>query len=168
MGGNKWEKEKQVKKIGEFRIQPKQYERQRNLLQIMTDCNEIILEWCVEWSMSLSALVEGRQVNSHVIISIFSSILFIRNNFVNKCERIDDAHNFFDRIPRREEITWTPIVTGHAQNGPTEKVVNLFAKIQRTRMRLNEFTFAVWSRQSLGLRKQKREKNSCLYSKDNI
>ena len=132
-----------LKKIGEFRIQPKQYERQRNLLQIMTDCNEIILEWCMEWRMSLKELVEGRQVNSHIIISIFSSILSIRNTFVNKCERINEAHNFFDRVPQREEITWTPIVTGFAQNGPAEKAVNLFAQIQRTQMRLNEFTFAV-------------------------
>ena len=131
-----------LKKIGEFCIQPKQSERQRNMLQIMTDCNEIILEWCVEWSMSLSALVEGRQVNSHVIISIFSSILFIRNNFINKCERINEEHNFFDTVPQREEITWTPIVTGYAQNGPVEKSMSLFAQIQITRMRLNEFTFA--------------------------
>ena len=49
-----------LKKIGEFRIQTKQSKRQRNLLYIMTDCNEIIPEWFVEWRMSLRKLVEGR------------------------------------------------------------------------------------------------------------
>lgn len=101
----------------------------------------ILLKWCV----SSRALVEGRQVHAHTIISGFSSILFIGNNVVNmyaKCERIEDARKVFDRMPQREAITWTTIVTGYAQNGPAEEALKLFGQMHRARMRLNEFTFA--------------------------
>ena len=89
------------------------------------NCYCILLEWCVRFR----ALAEGRQVHAHTIISGFSSILFIGNNFVNmyaKCERIEDACKVFDRMPQREAITWTTIVTGYAQNGPVEKALKLF------------------------------------------
>jgi pentatricopeptide repeat protein len=101
----------------------------------------ILLEWCVSWR----ALEEGRQVHAHTVISGFSSILFIGNNFINmyaKCERIEDARKVFDRMPQREAITWTTIVTGYAQNGPAEEALKLFGQMQRAGMRLNEFTFA--------------------------
>ena len=97
------------------------------------NCYRILLEWCVRFR----ALAEGRQVHAHTIISDFSSIIFIGNNFVNmyaKCERIENARKVFDIMPQREEITWTTIVTGYAQNGPTEKALKIFWQMQRAGM----------------------------------
>ena len=69
-----------------------------------------------------------------------------------KCERIEDARKVFDRMPEREAITWTTIVTGYAQNGPAEKALKLFRQMLRAGMRLNEFTFSSVIKVGVGLR----------------
>ena len=74
-----------------------------------------------------------------------------------KCERIEDVCKVFDRMPQREAITWTTIVTRYAQNGPTEKALKLFQQMQRAGMRLNEFTFSSVIKEGVGLRLSKRE-----------
>ena len=74
----------------------------------------------------------------------------------SKCEIIEDARKVFDRMPQREAITWTTIVTGYAQNGLVEKSLKLFWQMQRVGMRLNDFTFSSVIKAGVGLQLWKR------------
>jgi len=47
----------------------------------------------------------------------------------------------FNKIPRRDFISWIPIITGYAKNGKGEEALKLFAEMHKEGCKLNQFTF---------------------------
>ncbi|XP_010437121.1 PREDICTED: pentatricopeptide repeat-containing protein At4g39952, mitochondrial-like [Camelina sativa] len=41
--------------------------------------------------------------------------------FYSKCGFLDDACNVFDEMPERDVVAWTAIISGHVQNGESER-----------------------------------------------
>ncbi|XP_068643456.1 pentatricopeptide repeat-containing protein At2g34400 [Aristolochia californica] len=60
----------------------------------------------------------GMKMNSY----IGSSLL----NMYGKCGDLESARRVFDRMSKREVITWNAMITGYAQNGMSEEAVKLF------------------------------------------
>ncbi|XP_004511470.1 pentatricopeptide repeat-containing protein At1g71420 [Cicer arietinum] len=70
--------------------------------------------------------------------------LFITNNLLNmycKCGQLDYARYLFDKMPRRNFVSWTVLVSGYAQSGLIRECFSLFSGMLAY-FRPNEFAFA--------------------------
>ncbi|XP_019088994.1 PREDICTED: pentatricopeptide repeat-containing protein At4g39952, mitochondrial [Camelina sativa] len=49
--------------------------------------------------------------------------------FYSKCGFLDDACNVFDEMPERDVVAWTAIISGHVQNGESERGLGYLCKM---------------------------------------
>ncbi|XP_057873406.1 putative pentatricopeptide repeat-containing protein At5g52630 [Cryptomeria japonica] len=100
-----------------------------------------ILQACA----SLAALKQGRQVHSQIIMT-GNLIDIVPNNILidmySKCRCIDDARKLFDKMPRRDSISWNAMLAGYSQNGNPEVALEFFRQIRRARIELNQFAYS--------------------------
>uniref|UniRef100_A0A5K0Z0Z9 Pentatricopeptide repeat-containing protein n=1 Tax=Nymphaea colorata TaxID=210225 RepID=A0A5K0Z0Z9_9MAGN len=68
----------------------------------------------------LSALEQGKQVDTHIVKLGFDLDVFYGNALVNmyvKCGCVEDANLAFLEIPLRGIVSWSSMITGLAQHG---------------------------------------------------
>ena len=56
------------------------------------------------------------------------------------CGRLDDARKLFSEIPKKDEICWTSMIVGYAQNGREEDALILFGDMLRVNVRPDSYT----------------------------
>eukprot|EP01018_Ginkgo_biloba_P040201 Gb_37572 [translate_table: standard] len=94
---------------------------------------------------SLAALEQGRAVHNLIIKTVFKSHVFVQSALVDmyaKCGIIMDARKAFDRMPEREVVPWTAMITGYGQTGHYEEALKLNTRMLKTGIKPNQFTFA--------------------------
>ncbi|XP_068494960.1 pentatricopeptide repeat-containing protein At2g13600-like [Phaseolus vulgaris] len=68
-------------------------------------------------------------------IVTFSNVL----NAYFQCGRVDDARNIFSKLPKIDEICWTTMIVGYAQNGRDEDSLMLFGDMLRRNVKLDNY-----------------------------
>eukprot|EP01018_Ginkgo_biloba_P007965 Gb_22613 [translate_table: standard] len=94
---------------------------------------------------NLPDLEQGKLLHTHAIKMSFESNVFVVNALATmyaKCGSIEDACQLFDRMHKRDVVSWTAMIVGLAQHGQGEKAVQLFGRMQQEGTKPNEFTFA--------------------------
>eukprot|EP01018_Ginkgo_biloba_P008721 Gb_40380 [translate_table: standard] len=92
----------------------------------------------------LAALQEGKQVHEVIIRSGFQCHIFVSSALVGmyaKCGSIDDAYKVFDKIPRRDVVSWTAMIVGYAMHGCGMEALQLFEQMQLFGIKPNHVTF---------------------------
>ncbi|KAK9166179.1 hypothetical protein Scep_001370 [Stephania cephalantha] len=87
-----------------------------------------ILEECVY----RESVAEAQVVHAHIIKTGSHENLFLMTFLVNvyaKCGRMDYAHRVFDKLPQRNVVTWTSLMTGYAQNSQPELAIRVFQEL---------------------------------------
>ncbi|KAH9326989.1 hypothetical protein KI387_007167 [Taxus chinensis] len=90
-------------------------------------------------------LPQGKHLHSHIIKHGFEHDIFVGNNLVSyyaKCGTMVNACKVFDRIPQRNTVSWTAIITGFTRNGNAREALKLFDKMQAEGVKPNQFTLA--------------------------
>ncbi|KAA8522527.1 hypothetical protein F0562_013112 [Nyssa sinensis] len=85
----------------------------------------------------------GRQLHGAIVKKIFRNDVFIGTSLVDmyaKCWEIADSRKVFDRMRKRNTITWTSILAGYARNGLGEKAISLFRTMKRRNIFANHLT----------------------------
>eukprot|EP01018_Ginkgo_biloba_P003034 Gb_26694 [translate_table: standard] len=93
---------------------------------------------------TLEALDLANQVHSFIIKTGCDSDVFVGSGLIDvyvKCKRLDDASKVFDKLPERNVVLWSVMITGYAQNGHGEKALKLFMQMQREGIKPDQFTF---------------------------
>lgn len=62
-------------------------------------------------------------------------------NMFGKCGSVEDACAVFDKMRRRNVITWTTIISAYAYQGLSKEVFRLLSKMQEARVLMNMITF---------------------------
>ncbi|GMH00345.1 hypothetical protein Nepgr_002184 [Nepenthes gracilis] len=60
----------------------------------------------------------GKLAHAHMIKSAFRPCLFLQNNLLNmycKFDEVDVAHRLFDKMPKRDVISWNLLISGYSQ-----------------------------------------------------
>ncbi|PIA30619.1 hypothetical protein AQUCO_05400008v1 [Aquilegia coerulea] len=57
-----------------------------------------------------------------------------------KCEKVDTARKLFDKVPRRDVVAWSAMISGYSQSDRCREALNLFHKMQMTKVDPNEVT----------------------------
>ncbi|KAF5741707.1 pentatricopeptide repeat-containing protein [Tripterygium wilfordii] len=74
-------------------------------------------------------LRRGKEVHVHVIRYGFDSDVDVSNALITmyvKCSDVATARMVFDRMPRRDRISWNAMISGHYENGECWKGLKLF------------------------------------------
>lgn len=94
-------------------------------------------------------LENGEQVHAHTIRTGFELNLAVANILITmytKHQKVEHARRVFDRMPKRDVVSWNAMIAGYAQNGYDTEVFKLIRRMQSAGMKLgfmlNEFTFA--------------------------
>eukprot|EP01018_Ginkgo_biloba_P023513 Gb_17380 [translate_table: standard] len=82
---------------------------------------------------TLSALQEGKEIHNDIILSGFDSDDFVGNALAAiyaKCGSIEMARQVFDKMSRRNVVSWNAMIGGYTQNGHGEESLNVFRQMQ--------------------------------------
>lgn len=78
----------------------------------------------------LSSLRFGKQIHAYVTRNRYeAAMLFVANCLVDmysKCADIDAARTVFDRMPERNSVSWTSLMTGYGMHGCGEDALRVF------------------------------------------
>lgn len=88
--------------------------------------------------------VLGKQMHSVVITLGYESCLFISNALVDmyaKCSDLVAAKCIFNKMRRKDVVSWTSIIVGTAQHGLAEEALALYDDMVLAGVKPNEVTF---------------------------
>ncbi|KAL0367175.1 UNVERIFIED_CONTAM: Pentatricopeptide repeat-containing protein, chloroplastic [Sesamum radiatum] len=85
----------------------------------------------------------GKQLHCTVAKKAYDLDVYVETSLVDmyaKCGQIEDARMLFDRMRRRNAITWNTILAGYARNGLGEEAIRLFRMMKRLKVSVNNLT----------------------------
>lgn len=100
-----------------------------------------VLKACTE----LSALQRGIEVHDCIARSGFESNVVVANGLLDmygKCGLIEDARQVFEKMPEKDVVSWTALITGYIQSGQIDEAWKLFYGMQKEYVEPNSVTVA--------------------------
>lgn len=94
---------------------------------------------------SLTAIADGKRMNARIIGSGFGFEVVVVTALVNmygKCGDLNHARRMFDRMSRRDVVTWNAMIAAYTQNGYDIEALVLFEKMPLEGIFPNRATFA--------------------------
>ncbi|KAJ3708743.1 hypothetical protein LUZ61_012448 [Rhynchospora tenuis] len=95
----------------------------------------------------LSSIHFGKQVHAHIARHSYGfAALHVDNCILDmyvKCGDVKAAQNVFDKMPLRNDVTWTSILTGYGMLGRGEETLKLFDDMQKAGVKPDDITFLV-------------------------
>eukprot|EP01018_Ginkgo_biloba_P008646 Gb_28780 [translate_table: standard] len=94
---------------------------------------------------SLAALEQGKQVHAVLIKTEFELDVVAETVLVDmyaKCGSMYDACKVFDKMPKRNAVSWSVIIAGYAQHGYGDEAFEIFLHLHREGMKPNPFMFS--------------------------
>ncbi|GKV35211.1 hypothetical protein SLEP1_g43513 [Rubroshorea leprosula] len=99
----------------------------------------------IQHSVKSGSLVHGKLAHARMIKTAFKPCLFLVNNLLNmycKSGEMGLAHRVFDKIPKRNIISYNSLMSGYTQMGFYEEAINVFAEARMSGLKLDKFTYA--------------------------
>ncbi|KAM7270066.1 hypothetical protein ACFE04_029280 [Oxalis oulophora] len=93
---------------------------------------------------SLGSLEQGKWVHAHMLKLNTKLIAFVGNTLLHmyaKSGSIDDAEKIFDRLAKRDVVSWNSMLTAYAQHGHGKGAVELFEKMRRVGVAPNHISY---------------------------
>ncbi|KAF8413719.1 hypothetical protein HHK36_001711 [Tetracentron sinense] len=102
-------------------------------MQLESKPNTITMACILPACASLSALERGREIHGHVLRNGFSSDHYVTNALVDmyvKCGALLLARLLFDRVPRKDLISWTVMIAGYGMHGCGGEAIAIFNEMR--------------------------------------
>ncbi|KAL0848543.1 hypothetical protein Bca101_021790 [Brassica carinata] len=108
--------------------------------------NEYTLGSVLRMCASLGLLQRGEQIHGCTVKTGFDLDVSVVNGLLAMyalCRRISSAEYLFGTMPgeRRNNVTWTSMLTGYSKNGFAYKAIECFREMRREGNGANQFTF---------------------------
>lgn len=107
------------------------------------EVNEFVLTSVLSAFTSPDSVDKGKQVHCLAVKNGCSQIVSVGNAVVTmyaKCRSLKDAVQMFELSTNKNAITWSAMITGHAQSGDGEKALVLFKDMHSFGMKPSEYT----------------------------
>eukprot|EP01018_Ginkgo_biloba_P037445 Gb_29869 [translate_table: standard] len=91
----------------------------------------------------LGDMQQGKLIHACVIKSGFESNFYVETALIDmyaKWGRICDAHQVFDKMTRRDVVSWSAMIAGCAHNGLENEALSLFNQMQLAHVKPNSVT----------------------------
>ncbi|KVH95875.1 pentatricopeptide repeat-containing protein At1g03540 [Cynara cardunculus var. scolymus] len=82
---------------------------------------------------NLGRLKQGKEVHSKLITSGIHDNVFVDSSLVDmygKCGSLDESQRVFDRITKRNSVSWSALLGGYCQKGDFDTVIELFRQME--------------------------------------
>lgn len=79
----------------------------------------------------VSDIVRGKEIHAHVVRFGFESDVDVGNALITmyvKCGDISNARKLFDKMPKRDRISWNAMISGYFENGGDWKAWDCFSR----------------------------------------
>ncbi|KAJ7949676.1 putative Pentatricopeptide repeat-containing protein [Quillaja saponaria] len=99
----------------------------------------------VQSSIKTGSLIHGKLAHSHMIKTSFKPCLFLLNNLLlmyGKFCEICTAQNLFDKMPKRNIISYNSLISGYSKMGFYAKVLHAFSEARMIGLKVDKFTYA--------------------------
>eukprot|EP01018_Ginkgo_biloba_P024055 Gb_37632 [translate_table: standard] len=93
---------------------------------------------------NLAALEHGKEFHEDIIRRGYQSDVFVENALIDlyaKCGSIGYAFNVFEKMPRRNVVSWTTMIAGYAMHGYGKEALQLFEQMQHSGINPDHVTF---------------------------
>eukprot|EP01018_Ginkgo_biloba_P019614 Gb_41544 [translate_table: standard] len=93
---------------------------------------------------NLAAMEHGKEVHGNIIRSGCQSDVFVGSTLVDmyaKCGSIENARKVFDKVSRRDVVSWTSMITGYAMHGCPKEALRLFEQMEHSGTTPDHVTF---------------------------
>ncbi|CAL9124046.1 unnamed protein product [Musa textilis] len=90
------------------------------------------------------ALEQGKWVHAHMIKSGQVLTAFVGNTLVDmyaKSGSIQDARKIFDRVDKKDLVSWNSMLTAYAQHGLVGEAIHWFEEMRKLGVQPNQITF---------------------------
>lgn len=101
-----------------------------------------------------SLLELGKQLHFHVIINGLASNVSVDTAIANmyvKCGWLEGAELVFNQMTEKNAVVWTGLMVGYTQAGKLEAALELFTKMVKEGVQMDEFVFSIILNVKLGL-----------------
>jgi pentatricopeptide repeat protein len=92
---------------------------------------------------NLRMMVQGTLIHDQVILRGLESDVMIGNGLIHmycSCGSFESACKVFDNMPKRDVVSWSAMITGHATHGNIEIAFGLFKRMQQERIKPDRVT----------------------------
>lgn len=93
----------------------------------------------------IGAIDLGRSIHALVVTYGFKLNCYLGSSLISmyaRCGCVDDARKLFDRIPERNVVCWTSMISGCTQSGEFKESIELFREMQMAGVRADDTTIA--------------------------
>ncbi|OMO72388.1 hypothetical protein CCACVL1_17832 [Corchorus capsularis] len=76
-----------------------------------------------------NAVEEGAQIHAHIFKFGFATDVFCLNNLIHmfvNFQALEKARRIFDKMPSRDVVSWTTLMSGYAQLGLVDEAIKIF------------------------------------------
>lgn len=90
-------------------------------------------------------LNRGKEFHAQLLRANYPICIFMTNHLINmysKCGLIDYAQNLFEKMPKRNIVSWTAMITGFSQNSRLSEAVNVLSQMRIVGEDPTQFAFA--------------------------
>ncbi|KAI4337572.1 hypothetical protein L6164_015970 [Bauhinia variegata] len=101
-----------------------------------------LLQECID----KNSLSEAQIVHGHIIKTGTHEDVFVMTFLVNvyaKCGNMESSRKVFDKMPRRNVVTWIKLMAGYIQNSRPEHAIHVFQKMLDEGVYPSSYTLAV-------------------------
>eukprot|EP01018_Ginkgo_biloba_P030290 Gb_23127 [translate_table: standard] len=105
------------------------YQMQQAGIQASNFTFPFLLKACA----GLSALPEGKEIHGQIVKVGFESDVYVVTALIDmyvKCGRTEIARKVFDKMSKRNVVSWNAMLAGYVQNGHTKEAFTLFDLMQ--------------------------------------
>ncbi|CAN8236058.1 unnamed protein product [Cochlearia groenlandica] len=91
----------------------------------------------------LGAINEGKQIHASIIRTNLQEHVYVGSALIDmycKCKCIDYAKTVFNRMRKKNVVSWTTMVVGYGQAGRAEEAVKIFLDMQRSGIDPDHYT----------------------------
>lgn len=123
---------------------------------ILTAIDSATLAKTIQNYAKRNQLTGTKQLHSVLITTAYPLCTYLTNHLINaysKCGEMDYAHDLFVRMPHRNFVSWTALITGFSQNQHFVEAITTFCNMRIAQQTPNQFALSSAARAcaSLGL-----------------
>ncbi|XP_071736070.1 pentatricopeptide repeat-containing protein At5g27110 [Rutidosis leptorrhynchoides] len=92
----------------------------------------------------LGALERGKEIHKSIIDGKFESneiVIGALLDMYTKCGEVDEAQRVFNRLPKRDLISWTTMITAYGAHGQALKALKMFEDMKKLNLQLDRVVF---------------------------
>lgn len=107
--------------------------------------NSITLASVIKVCRASRAFDKGREIHMMLAQNSHELDLSVGNTFIGmyaKCGSLSEAQEVFNKLPARDVVSWTALMSGYAEHGPAEKALECFCQMEQHSISPNAITFA--------------------------